>query len=440
MTEDLNFRQPSSVFRVLVFPACNEPGLEIIHSLIKSNKVEVVGGSSQDHQYDPARAILRDYHDISSLQSPGFAADFRAFLTRQAIDLVFPTTDALVAEFSSWTSPTTRFVTPGEHCARILLSKSETYRHLEGVVPVPEVYPSAPDGRPAFAKPDIGSGSRGGRILQSVDDYYNARGEGLLVTEYLPGEECTVDCVSDLAGRLLVANPRVRGKVGRGIALGAKSFVSAQIQEWLSAASSKLHLRGPWFAQFKRDREGNYKLLEINARVAGSMGLTRYSGVNIPLMCVFMFLGYNVQVPQLQSGVLVNRSLASWVEMHPYDAVIWDLDDTLLRKDGKPDPIAVAHLIDGHNRGIRQFLLSKNRDVDGVLRRFCIPRLFSDVRQSENKFETLRQMIADHHLELSKLVLVNDSYSELFQFQAAFPEIRIVTPADIDCLGWETLA
>ena len=49
------------MFRVLVFPSCNEPGLEIIHALAKSNKITLFGGSSIDPQYDPSRQIVENY-------------------------------------------------------------------------------------------------------------------------------------------------------------------------------------------------------------------------------------------------------------------------------------------------------------------------------------------------------------------------------------------
>ena len=41
------------------------------------------------------------------------------------------------------------------------------------------------------------------------------------------------------------------------------------------------------------------RALEVNARVSGSMTLTRLSGVNIPLIAVFMFMDYAITVPRL---------------------------------------------------------------------------------------------------------------------------------------------
>lgn len=427
------------MLKVLVFPSCNEPGLEIIQSLIKSNKVEVFGGSSEEQLFDPSRSILHHHEQISGLHQENFPVDFGNFLLEKKIDLVFPTTDSLVAEFSKWKHSPVRFITPSEECAHIVMSKSATYRKLRDVVPVPEVFEGKNLKFPAYAKPDVGSGSRGAMRIHNPNELDLARQLRLLVTEYLPGDECTVDCVSDLSGNLMFASPRRRGKISRGIAIGSQSFESKEIQAWVHAASTTLKIAGPWFAQFKKDREGRYKLLEINARVAGSMGLTRLSGVNIPLISVFMYAGYPVQVPPLQEQIIVNRTLSSWVDAAPYDTVIWDLDDTLVRKDGKADPMMMAHLFDCYNRGITQLLLSKNKNIESVLENARIPNIFTRIFGTDDKLQALAKIIKLFSLNLDTLVLVNDSYSEMLAFQSALPGVRIVTPADVDRLGWERI-
>jgi len=45
--------QPGPI-RVLVFPACSEPGLEIVRALIDQPGLEVVGGSSLLPSHDPS--------------------------------------------------------------------------------------------------------------------------------------------------------------------------------------------------------------------------------------------------------------------------------------------------------------------------------------------------------------------------------------------------
>jgi hypothetical protein len=349
--------------------------------------------------------------------------------------------DALVVEFSKWAGPQ-RFVTPGPEVAEIAYSKRKTYRRLQHVVPVPEIYDGAVR-YPAFAKPEVGSGSRGATIVRDANELATVRAAGLMVTEWLPGTEYTVDCVSDMKGRLLHSCARIRGQIGRGISLGTKPASDPVFDAYAAAISEELQVRGPWFAQFKRDSEGGLKLLEVNARVAGSMALTRYSGVNIPLLCVFMFMGFEIQVPRSVQDVALNRCLENLVEAATFDSVLWDLDDTLIRKDGKPDPESMFYLFDCANRGIRQFLVSKNADVAGMLIRHRLPHFFEKIVQTSeqsNKIEEIVRLIDEESLDVRRLIVVNDSYSERFALERRVPGVRILGPSELALLGRERIA
>ncbi len=423
--------------RVLVFPSRNEPGLEIIRSLAKSNKLVVVGGSSDPLEFDPSRLLLARHLLIPHLQQPNFRPEFAALLGEHEIDIVFPTVDSLVADLAGWSLNGVDFVTPSAEVATLLLSKRATYQRLAARVAVPQIVDGEASYFPLFAKPDVGSGSRGTMVIDDDAQLEVARSRGLLVTEYLAGDEYTVDCVSDLEGNLLESNPRLRGLVGRGISLGTRAAPEAGLSDAAEAIADELRITGPWFAQFKRAADGTPKLLEVNARVAGSMAYTRLSGVNIPLMVVFMYAGHQVRVPPLDGTGVMNRTLANLVEQESFDSVVWDFDDTLIRKDGKPDPDAMACLYDLANRGVRQFLLSKRPDVREMVDQQLIPNHFEEILYREDKVAGLEALARERQIDLDRCVLVNDSYSEAFALRERFAGLRIVTPDALERLGRE---
>jgi len=427
-------------FNVFVFPSCNEPGLETINALAKSNKFILFGGSSYDTTYDPARLALENYVHCPGYDEQGFEQTFRSILEEHDIDLVFPAWDPLVAIFSKWRMDKTVFVTPNVEVAELLLSKSATYARLDGIVPVPRVYAVDEVMFPAFAKPDRGSGSRDTMVVRTSDELRVANQKGLLVAEYLPGPEFTVDCVSDLSGRLMFSNVRIRGHIGRGIALGTKTVQHERIAECVKSAAEELRIEGPWFAQFKLDEHDQPKLTEINARIAGSMTLTRMSGVNIALISAFMFTGHEVKIPCMTGDVLINRSLQTAATTAPFNCVIWDLDDTIIRKDGKPDPDVMACLYDLDNRGVKQFLLSKNPNLESVLARHRIPDIFVEARFTEDKLQEIERVVQTCGVDIDCCVLVNDSYQENLAIQDRLPSLRTVTPDALPVLGREPIA
>jgi hypothetical protein len=428
------------MFRVLVFPSCNEPGLEIINSLIHSNKITLFGGSSVDVEYDPSRLLLKNYIVCPSYYQPDFKERMERLLQDNRIDVVFPTVDLLVAEFSKWRLPRTTFITPNSEAAHLVLSKSKVYERLRGIIPVPRLYDSTNFELPAYAKPDIGSGARGGMLVTTMEELEIALKKGLLVMEYLPGEEFTVDCLNDLDGRLRFLQVRLRGRIGRNIALGTKGVLMTEIEEAVRRITEEIRIEGPWFAQFKMNQGGQPVLMEINCRVAGSMTLTRLSGVNIPLLSVFLFMGYEVEIPQPIPKVLLNRCLRNFCETESFQWVIWDLDDTLIRKDGKPNPEAIACLYDLNNRGISQILLTKNPDADRILKTHRIPDFFREVRITDDKLAELERIMGTYAILAETCIMVNDSMTENLTLQKQFPQLRIITPAMLDLLGREKVS
>lgn len=423
---------------VFVFPTRNEVGLEAVQALSHSNKIALFGGSSYESRHDPARHLLKNYVLCPGFDEPDFEAEFTAILREHKIDIVLPAWDKLVAIFSRWNVEGITFVTPRAEIAEMLLSKRATYERLESIVPVPKLYTAQNLALPLFAKPDAASGSIGGMLVEKRQQLEAATEKGLLLCEYLPGREFTVDCISDRRGRLLFCNPRVRGRIGQGIALGTEPTDDPRIHDYVARAADALRIEGPWFAQFKENEAGEPVLLEINPRIGGSSTLTRLCGVNIPLISVFLFAGHDVRIPRLQP-VLLNRCMRNFVDASPLDWVIWDWDDTIMRKDGKPDPDVIACMVDLHNRGIRQLLLTKNSDATNLVVTHRIPDYFVEMVCIEDKVGVIGTLLQRHGIDISRCVMVNDSYAETFAIQERYPALRTITPDALEVLGREPM-
>lgn len=414
--------------------------MEVIHALGKSNKFELFGAASVPFENDPSCDLLANHSQVPWLGASDFRARFRQLLDDWRIDLVFPTVDSVVAEFARWTHPKARFVVSPAETAQLLLSKTQTYAALSPFVPVPALYHSDRHvSLPAYAKPDEGAGTRGHRLVVHEGDLALARSANLVVMEYLPGPEFTVDCVSDPSGNLLFSNPRMRTRTAGGIALSTHAVTDSLLTEYAHAIANRLTLCGPWFAQFKLDASGNPKLLEVNARVGGSMTLTRLEGVNIPAISAFAFMGYEVRIPRRIEGLLLNRVLHNIIRGPQFKAVIWDLDDTIIRKDGKPDPDAIGAVVDLRNRGITQFVLTKNPHAEELLASAHVPRVFTAIVVAQDKGEEIGRMLRRYDLEQGDCVLVNDSNIEKLAIEAAYPRLRVITPDALEVLGREKL-
>ncbi|MGI8513369.1 MAG: ATP-grasp domain-containing protein [Solirubrobacteraceae bacterium] len=422
---------------VLVFPSSNEPGLEVIQALSKSNKISVLAGSSFDLDFDPARVLVKRHVRCPALNEPDFRKRFEQLIAEHAVELVFPTVDSVVAEFAGWDDAGATFIATSAASARICLSKRATYDRLRDVVAVPRVFEPGSEELPAFAKPDVGSGSRGGTSIETALELALARERGLMVSELLPGPEYTVDCLGDLEGRLVFSLVRVRARVSRGIALGTESVDRPDVDEAVERIAAELKISGPWFAQFKEAADGTPTLLEVNARVGGSMTLSRLAGANLPLAAAFLFAGHPVEVPRPVPGLRINRWLRSAGEIDDFDWVVWDLDDTLVRADGKVDPDVAARVFDFHNQGRRQVLLTRNSDPEAALDALRLPLLFEDIIAVEDKLDALGDLLRVREVTEDRCVMINDSITENAEVRRRYPGVRIFLPDALDALARE---
>jgi len=158
-------------------------------------------------------------------------------------------------------------------------------------------------GYPFVIKPSGSFGSRGVRIVTNqeltasdvieekpsgmyihisqlrplLDDIF--RKTPLMVMEYLPGPEYSVDCVQWNDSYIVI--PRKRVAIRDGITFHAKLISHPIISSMAVRLAQALHLEYVFGFQFKEDRNGIPKLLECNPRVQGTMVASLLSGINI---------------------------------------------------------------------------------------------------------------------------------------------------------------
>lgn len=179
-------------------------------------------------------------------------------------------------------------------------------------------------------KPPRSNGSRGFRILSNsdnrMDNLINNKPESLymtmqefieianeatyfpelLVMEYLPGQEYSVDCLEN------VVIPRTRDKLKMGISFIGTVTNNRKIIEYCNKVMKTLELQGIIGFQFKDDRFGNPKIIECNPRVQGSSVLCYGAGYNIVYNAIKQALGEPLQEPNIKWGT---RMIRYWDEV-----------------------------------------------------------------------------------------------------------------------------
>jgi len=119
----------------------------------------------------------------------------------------------------------------------------------------------------------------------------------LVVTEYLPGQEYTVDVFRGKKGMVIL--PRLREKIRDGITFCAKVDLRTDLIEYSSKLTKALNLTYCFGFQFKSSKDNIPKLLESNPRIQGTMAASALAGFNLIYCSVMEALGKQVEIDNL---------------------------------------------------------------------------------------------------------------------------------------------
>jgi hypothetical protein len=389
-------------------------GLEIHRALYQCKDVRLYSAHLDVSNHAPY--VFARHFDMPSIHDTLWVDKLNELTAEQRIDYIFPAyDDVIVALAQNAERIKARIVTSPLETCLITRSKSQTYRLLADVLPVPTLYNEeleTIDHYPVFVKPDKGQGSQHTQVVTSREQLLCAlktdavEGERL-VLEYLPGEEYTIDCFSDRERGLLFCRGRQRIRMKSGIAMDSRPTHDDVFVEYASAISRKLVFHGAWFFQLKKDRHGNYKLLEVAPRVAGTMALHRVQGVNFPLLSIYEQERIPVEIRVNNVYVEIDRALVNRYRHEiRYSAVYVDLDDTLIFND-KVNLSLIGFLYQCVNSSKRLILLTKHTaDVDHTLRQHRLIGVFDElihVERSAHKSDYIREEDA---------IFIDDSFSE----------------------------
>ncbi|HQN00027.1 MAG TPA: ATP-grasp domain-containing protein [Candidatus Hydrogenedentes bacterium] len=421
----------------LVFPCGTEIGLEIHRALCQSTHVSLIGGSSATSNHG-AHRFSRYVDNIPYVYDPAFVTAINALIEEHKVEFIFPAHDDAVTALSRHEPALKCAVigSPAETCA-LCRSKSATYAKFSDTLNVPKVY-SRDDKElpfPLFLKPDAGQGSHGARQVHSrrMLDAALEEDPSLIMLEYLPGTEYTVDCFTDRNGELRFIGPRERIRTVNGISVHTRTVpLDEDIAHFARTINATLSLRGAWFFQLKRSAQDALTLLEIAPRVSGGMGLYRNLGVNLPLLSIYDRCNLDLTIRPLTHTLEMDRALASsfHADLH-YSHVYIDLDDTLLQGKGV-NIMAIAFLHQCRNQGKQLHLLTRHKeDVNATLASHGLSRLFdyvSVIREDECKASLVLHKDA---------IFIDDAFSERCSVQDA-AGIPVFAPDALESLlNWK---
>lgn len=407
--------QEKQTKKVLIFPAGTEIGLEIFNSLKYSKFVEIYGGtSSSDHSSLVYKHLIDGFPFYSE---PGFVDYLNKIIKRYALDYIYPAHDAVQYFLMEHEKEIrAKIVSTAKETVEICRSKKRTYCYLRERGEswfLPEEYYSVEEVSkfPVFVKPAVGQGSSGAERIDDKEALLRKlTGEKeMVICEFLPGEEYTVDCFTDKDGRLRFVSIRNRERIRLGISVHSRVLpLNESVKRIAETLNRNFEFNGAWFFQLKKNIDDEYRLMEVSPRIPGTVGVTRNKGVNFPLLTLYNMWGMCVDILCNSYDIVVDRAFINRYDVaYDYDKVYVDFDDTLII-DKKVNVQLLAFLYQSVSKGREIILLTKHvKDIMASLKEYHISYdLFSEIIVLKKDDQKSDYIIS------KKAIFIDDSFAE----------------------------
>ena len=398
---------------VLVLPGGTEIGLEIFKSLQYCKDIELFSGGQNISNHAPY--VFDKHFVISSVRSDNWLSQLDLIVQDNQINYIYPAhDDVIVALAQNASQIKAKIVTSPLKTCLTTRSKLSTYKFLKNVLAVPKVYSDYREIEefPVFVKPDRGQGSQYSYLVKSKGmllQLLEKNNKEYIILEYLPYEEYTVDCFSDREKGLLFCNARQRIRTKSGISMATKSIETEQevFRSYAEIISSYFSFYGAWFFQMKQDKTGEYKLLEIAPRIAGTSALQRVRGVNLPLLSLYEQKRVPTEIIFNNLELTLDRALINrYEEKVNYQEVYVDFDDTLIFEE-KVNTNLIKFLFQCLNNRIKITLITKHsKDLNQTLNNYRLAGLFDEVlhlKQEDQKYKYIKN---------TNSIFIDDSFRE----------------------------
>lgn len=405
------------MLNVLISPAGTEIGREIWLSLRyeKSVKIFLAGADYDNH----ARYVDEQYYILPSIEDSNWLAALQDFIHINDIHFIFPAHDDVLLTYTKYQSEiAAKIVSSNAEACAITRYKSKTYAALADIIPVPRCYKSIDEivNWPVFAKPDKGQGAQGAIKIQDREslEVYLQDNDGVIISEYLPGKEYTVDCFSSYQDGLLFCQARTRERIRAGISMASITVELPGIREMAQSIYERFQLRGAWFFQIKASTDGTLTLLEVAPRIAGTMAVNRVRGINFPMLSLYEQQNIPVKMNVLPVTNRISRALTNSYRCNiTFGHVYVDYDDTLVIHEKLCLPL-IRFLYQCVNDGIPCYLISRHAGNLGLaLKKWRVASLFERIihlNHAENKSSFITH---------SDAIFIDDSFKERQEVQQA---------------------
>ena len=297
-------------YNVLITGSGNVTGLNVIKSLVKHEDVYLVGCDFDDE--NPSRLFCKNYK-VPRCADAGYPAAIKSIIESEHITHVIASNDHDVRALSLLSEKEDRFPIFNGYAKNILncLDKRATEQlFLDAGVLTPTILTDKKDYPYVLRIENMGKRKKFVHIVRSEEDQEQIPEEDYaagLMSRYVEGVEYTVDVICDQNSNLIVAVPRERITVVRGMVHHAKIVKDEQLIAQCGQIAKSVGLVGMSCIQCIKTKDEKYYFIEINPRPGSGIDLSINAGADMPYMWLQCTSGDVVKTPDVNWGLQMKR-------------------------------------------------------------------------------------------------------------------------------------
>ena len=350
--------------KTILFTGGGSPGMPgILRCLKYANDTNFRYIGADMNPYASCRHQFDAFYPIPAAKSPDFLDKILEICEKEGVDLLVP---CVTREIHTLSKNKEKFKEIGTTVAAMDYDKIEIVNNKANLLSelkkkgmeVPEFYVAEKweqaeeyakklgyPNNSFCVKQEIGNGSRAVRVILPYDEmateFFENKPNGMIcsysdiegilksinpwpcrmvIMENLPGFEFCVDIIAK-DGKVISIVGRRSTVVVSSNAMQCVIEKNEYIENYCKDVVKKLNLTGNIGFDFKCDKNGIPRLLEINPRLTGGIVACCAAGVNLPYLGILSWLNMDFELPKINYGVRMIRR---------HEEIFFDKNDNLI--------------------------------------------------------------------------------------------------------------
>ena len=309
--------------KILITSLGSNTAIGVIKSLKLAFPSVTIIACDTNKQSECNGSIFSDYFEqICQADDTNYIQSVISLVNKYNIDCIIPIHDReieVIAKNKSNFRGETKILVNNSDTIELCSDKVKCCHFLNKILSIPKIYGEINQVEiPAIMKEIRGVGSTTIRMINTKNNIPSTIPSGMMIQEFISGEEYTVDCYSSYFSEDFRCAVRKRKEVKNGMSIKGEILSHPKIEELCEKIHQTIKYKGVSNIQFIENDNDIY-FIEINPRFAGGGTLTYKNGFNIPVIAINELIMNKVFDPVKDHNLMIGTKMVRYLQETFFD-------------------------------------------------------------------------------------------------------------------------